>query len=237
MTPIRLLGAASMSGLVAAGGPAILGVVVLIEAGVPIPLPGDVVVLILGAQVATGGFPLWGALLGCEVAAAIGTGVLLLLAHGPGRALIRRLGPRVGLTQARLDHVDSILRRRGAPAVIVGRATPGLRTATVIAAGTSGLRLRWLFILLLAGSTIFELSHLLLGILLGPAAQYALSHAKVPLLIGAGVLLLGGLVFWALRHGRRSALSHWSHAACPACLVTGALQRQKPAPAGTLQPD
>src|SRR5205807_9169550 len=98
MSPLGLIGAASASGIAAAGGPAILGVVVLVEAGVPVPLPGDIVVLVLGARVATGGFPLWAAAVGCELAAVIGTGALLLAAHGPGRVLVRRFGARVGLT-------------------------------------------------------------------------------------------------------------------------------------------
>ena len=223
MTPAGLVAATSAGALTAFSGPAMLGVVVLIEAGVPIPLPGDVVVLVLGARVATGGFPLWLAIFGCEIAAAIGTGALLLLAHGPGRAVIRRAGPHVGLTRDRLGRADAILKRHGAPAVIAGRATPGLRTATVIAAGTSGLSLRRLFLLLLAGSTIFELSHLALGMALGPAAAYALAHARLPLLIAIGVLLLGGIAFWLVHRGRASAMHHWTHAACPACLATGLL--------------
>ena len=223
MSPLGLVAAAAASGIAAAGGPAILGVVVLVEAGVPIPLPGDIVVLVLGARVATGGFPVWAAVIGCELAAVIGTGALLLAAHGPGRVLVRRFGARVGLTEPRLNRVGALLRRRGAAAVITGRATPGLRTATVIAAGTSGLQLRWLFPLLLAGSTIFVQSHLVLGIVLGPAAEYALAHWTVPVAIGVAALLAGGLGVWAVRRGRRSAVEDWSGGACPLCLAVGAL--------------
>ena len=207
----------------------------LVEAGVPIPLPGDIVVIVLGARVATGGFPLWAAVFGCELAAVIGTGALLLAVHGPGRALIKRFGARVGLTEARLDRVDALLRRRGAAAVVAGRATPGLRTATVIATGTSGVRLRWLFPLLLAGSTVFVQSHLFLGIALGPAAEYALAHWTAPVVIGVAALLVGGLAFWAVRRGRRSAVEDWSSGGCPLCLAAGALQQQSEQEAGTLQ--
>jgi membrane protein DedA with SNARE-associated domain len=221
MTPRGLLAAAATGGLAAFGGPAMLGVATLVEAGVPIPLPGDIVVLVLGARVATGGFPLWLAIVGLEVAAVIGMGALLLLCHGPANALMRRLGKRVGLTDARLARVAGLIERRGTAAVIAGRATPGLRTASVIATGTSGVPLRKLFPALLIGSTIFVQSHLVLGMVLGPAAVYLLENARIPLICGAVVLLIGGLAVWAYLHGHRGALHSWSHAGCPACLVTG----------------
>src|SRR4051812_8825675 len=98
------------------------------EAGLPIPIPADLVMLLVGERVAAGVFPLWLAVLAFEAVAVIGTTALFLASRGPGRAVVERLGPRVGLTTDRLDRAVRVVERRGRPALAVGRGTPGLRT-------------------------------------------------------------------------------------------------------------
>ena len=110
------------------------------EAGVPIPVPSDLVMLLLGERVSAGVPPLWLAALALELVAVAGTGALFLAARGPGRALLARLGPRLGLTGPRLARAAGLLERRGWPALAGGRTTPGLRTVTVVAAASSGAR-------------------------------------------------------------------------------------------------
>jgi hypothetical protein len=86
-------GAAGLGGLTA------LALLLPMEAGVPIPLPADLVMLTVGERVAHGTFPLWLAVTGFEAISVLGTTALFLprleLARradaGPGRA--RRAGP------------------------------------------------------------------------------------------------------------------------------------------------
>ena len=68
--------------------------------------------------------------------------LLFSASRGPGNALVRRLGPRIGLTTERLDRAGRFIERRGRVALVIGRGTPGLRTVTAVAAGTSGLSVR-----------------------------------------------------------------------------------------------
>jgi membrane protein DedA with SNARE-associated domain len=83
-----------------AGVPGLLGLLVVMEAGVPIPvpsdlvmLPSDLVMLLLGERVSAGALPLWLAVVLLELVALAGTAALYLAARGPGRALIARFGP------------------------------------------------------------------------------------------------------------------------------------------------
>ena len=138
------------------GAPTALGLLVPMEAGVPIPVPADVVMLLVGERVQAGAFPLWLAVLAFEAVAVVGTVALFVLSRGPGHALVARVGPRVGLTEDRRGRVTALLERRGRPALAVGRGTPGLRTVTVVAAGGSGIAARRALPALVIGSSVFQ---------------------------------------------------------------------------------
>ena len=140
-----MAGERSVAGVLAgagsgAGAPGLLGLLLATEAGVPIPVPSDLVMLLLGERVSAGALPLWLAVLALELVALAGTAALFLAARGPGRALLTRAGPRLGLTGPRLARATGLLERRGWPALAAGRTTPGLRTVTVVAAASSGVR-------------------------------------------------------------------------------------------------
>jgi len=130
------------SGVAGLGGLAALVVLLPMEAGVPIPLPADLVMFTVGERVAAGKFPLWLAVGGFEVIAVVGTSALFLASRGPAHRIITRFGPRLGLTQARVGRAAAFAETRARPGLALGRGTPGLRTITVIAAGVSGLSWR-----------------------------------------------------------------------------------------------
>jgi membrane protein DedA with SNARE-associated domain len=65
------------------------------EAGVPIPVPSDLVMLLLGERVSAGAMPLWLAMVALELVALAGTAALFLAARGPGRAVLSRLLSRL----------------------------------------------------------------------------------------------------------------------------------------------
>ena len=206
------------------------------EAGVPIPLPADLVMFTVGERVAAGRFPLWLAVAGFEVIAAIGTTALFLACRGSAGVVVARYGPRIGLTEARIRRVAAIADTRGQAGLALGRATPGLRTLTVVAVGVSGIRGRRALPALILGSSVFLQLHLVLGLLLGPLADRAFDQAKGPALAAVAVLAAGALVFWRIRR-RNQAPAAWTEAACPACLGLRALVEHVPGLAGIAAAD
>jgi membrane protein DedA with SNARE-associated domain len=206
------------AGAAAAGGLATLGLLLVMEAGIPVPLPADLVMFTVGERVAAGAFPLWLAVAGFEVVAIIGTTVLFVACRGPAHRVIARFGPRVGLSQARVGRATAFVETRGRFALAAGRGTPGLRTLTVVAAGASGLSGRRALPALILGSSVFLQLHLVLGLLLGPLADRVFNQAKGPALVGLAVLLVGALIFWRVRRGKRAGTEAWTEAACPACI-------------------
>ena len=208
------------------------------EAGVPIPVPADLVMFAVGERVAAGKFPLWLAVAGFEVIAVLGTTALFVACRGPARRIIARFGPRLGLTEARLRRAAAFAETRGRAGLALGRGTPGLRTLTVIAAAVSGLNGRRALPALIIGSSVFLQFHLVLGLLLGPLADRAFNQAKGPALIATAVLVAGTVVFWRVRRRRRAAApGAWMEASCPACLGVSLLTGRVPGLAGLAAPD
>ena len=221
---------ANSAGIVAATGsslglgvPAIAGLLTAMEAGVPIPIPSDLVVLVLGERASAGRVSVVLAAVVLETVAVAGTGLLFLAARGPGRNVLTRFGPRLGLTSARLNRATAVVERRGPAALVVGRGTPGLRTVTVVAAGASGLSLRRALPPLVVGSSIFLQLHLVLGYLLGPAAREALERAKGPVVVILVLVAVAGVAFWFVARGKRAGAQASAEACCPACLALGTL--------------
>src|SRR6516164_7513162 len=217
------------SGVAGLSGLAALVVLLPMEAGVPIPLPADLVMFTVGERVAAGKFPLWLAVGGFEVIAVVGTTALFLASRGPAHRIIARFGPRLGLTQARVGRAAAFAETRGRPGLALGRGTPGLRTITVIAAGVSGLSWRRALPALILGSSVFLQVHLGLGLLLGPLAVRAFNQAKGPALVALAVLVAGTLLFWRARRRKRAAPAAWIEATCPACIGVTLLAARVPA--------
>lgn len=205
------------------GLPALTALLVAMEAGVPIPVPSDLLILVLGERTSAGRFPLLLVVLALELVAAMGTAVLFVAVRGPGRAVLTAVGPRLGLTPERLARATGLLERRGAGALFLGRATPGLRTVTVVAAGTSTTPPAQALVPLVVGSSLFVQLHLFLGYFLGPAARDALDRAKGPTVVVLLVVAGAGVVLWIRRRGARAGGQAAAEACCPACMALGAL--------------
>jgi membrane-associated protein len=222
---VRPVGGVVTAGVGSAGMPALFGLLLAMEAGVPVPIPGDLVMLLVGERVSAGALPLWLAVAALELVAVAGTATLFLLARGPARTLLARVGPRVGLTGARQARASALLERRGGPALATGRCTPGLRTVTVVAAAGSGLPAGRAVPALVLGSSVFLQAHLLLGLVLGPVARELLGGVRLPALLALAAVLVVA-VAWLLRRraGRSEETARMlAEGCCPACLAAGAL--------------
>jgi membrane protein DedA with SNARE-associated domain len=221
--------AASSGSTVGLGVPAIVGVVLVADAGAPIPFPTDLLLIVLGERAASGAIPLWLAVLAVELIAVVSTLVLFHLCRGPGYRLVARFGRFIGLTAERMARVRAVIERRGQVGLATGRATPGLRTLTVVAAGGAGLR-AWRAVPALAiGSTIFLQHHLVLGYLVGPGARELLARAAAPVLVAVGIVVVLAVGAWLIarwRHRRDEAPALWHEGLCPGCLLVAAVDRE-----------
>ncbi len=109
------------------------------EAGVPLPLPGDTLILLAGAGIPHGDVNPAVALTLVLLATVVGSSNLYWLSRLGGWAVLRRIGRTVHLGEDRLQRFGGWLRSHPVAAVIVGRLTPGFRIVTSVAAGTFSL--------------------------------------------------------------------------------------------------
>src|SRR5688572_24374942 len=175
------------------------------ETGFPLPLPGDMAMLIAGYRVAQGEMNLFWALALLEVATLLGGSILFWLGARGGRPLLYRYGRFVRLDRAKLDRAEAWLQGRQGTAIVLGRLTPGLRNVTVIAAGVFGVPYRTFLPAFGLGSFLYILVFFCLGLWVGPQAVAALALPRLSLRVVATLLGALGLGAFLLVMYRRAA--------------------------------
>ncbi len=212
---------------------AIFVVMLVKSAGVPIPVPSDVIMLAAAVRAADGRLSLPAAFGALWLALVVGGVVQFALAGGPGRQVLYRYGRYLGLTPGRLDRAAAKLKRGGPLGVGMAILTPGVRAAAVAACGIADVPVGVFVPGLVLGSTAFLGLHFTLGYA-GGSALAALPRDISPLWLLA--LLAVGFAAWLILRRRQrpratvavvfaDAFAAWHEATCPACLALGSVRR------------
>lgn len=191
--------------------------------GVPIPVPGDVILLAIAARAAEGKVVLWLAFVGLLAAIIVGGVLQFQLARGPARRVVVRYGQRLGLTEARLNAVAARMRQGGPLGIGLGVLTPGVRTAVIPACGLTGIPLAIFLPGLALGSAIDLGLHFGIGFV-GSSLLAAIVQPSPLAVVVVALLALVGLGVWLLIARRRratqlTAVTAWTQATCPVCLA------------------
>ena len=149
------------------------------EAGVPLPVPGDILMLVVGVRVHQAHLVLWQALAAMEAATVIGSSTLYGISAHLGRPLAYRYGRLLRLSPERLARAEERIRSGGWRAIVVLRLVPGLRIATVVGCGLFGVPFRIFLPSLALGGFGYLLVFTLLGYTVGPQILAALASFHV----------------------------------------------------------
>ncbi|HEX6796204.1 MAG TPA: DedA family protein [Ktedonobacterales bacterium] len=122
--------------------PALFLLVLIEEAGIPIPIPGDTLVMIAGLQPHRTLLYDVGVIGLASLAVFIGSSILYAVMRRGGRPFLQRYGKYLHLHPDRLDRIERWFLKRGRIAIVLGRLIPGLRIPTTVIAGLSGLPYR-----------------------------------------------------------------------------------------------
>lgn len=185
----------------------ILVIMVVEEAGVPLPIPGDGLLLFAGYLASTGALNLAGSLATVVVGAMVGATILYWLARRGGRRLVLRYGRFLKLDERRLDQLRRLFDRLGYAGPGVARLVPGLRVYTSALAGLADIRYP-IFLTNVAWScTVWGLVFLLLGDYFGAYwSNYTRFSDRLfyPSVLAVG-MLVGGYLWVRSRRRRKSA--------------------------------
>lgn len=178
----------------------VLGLVFLLpalEASVFVGLvvPGEIAVVIGGVVAHGGGLPLWAVIVAAVAGAVSGDQVGYLVGRRFGAGLLDRLPGKVRRS-GEVDRALDVLRRRGAPAVALGRWVAALRALVPGPAGMSGMRRLPFTVANVAGGALWASTVAVLGYLAG--ASYRVLEERLGLGGGVafGVVVLLVLVLW-----------------------------------------
>ena len=150
------------------------------EAGVPVPVPGDVLMLVLGVHARRGSVPLWQAVAVMELATVIGSTVLYFASRMAGRVLVYRYGRFIRLSPERLDRAERWFKQHGSRAVFLGRLVPGLRIVTAVGCGVFDVPFMVFFPAMGLGALDYILVYTLLGYFLGRPVLTLLEKVHIP---------------------------------------------------------
>ncbi len=195
------------------------------SAGVPIPIPADVILLATAARTAQGKFILWQAVVVVLFAVVFGGLIQFLIIRGPGRRSLFRFGRFLGLTPARLDAASARVKQGGILGMTIAILVPGVRGVAIAAAGLADLPLRTFVPALVLGSALFLSGHFFLGYL-GDLLLSVFPWWSVLALIV--ILLLIASALWITAQRRRkiarrervaAVLELLHEGVCPVCLA------------------
>ncbi len=205
---------------------AIVGLILVKEAGLPIPVPGDLIVIGAGVAAGRGDLDPVVALVAIVVASIVGGVIQFGLLRSVARPALLSLLSRV-TTAERIDGQAGRLRRGGARSVAVARSTPGVRIVAIAASALADLPASVFVAGLALGNAVFISAHFALGYLLGEPVVTAVGGALGPLAIAGVALAVLGAVGWLVLGRRRrgaagspvAVIGDWADACCPACLA------------------
>ena len=172
------------------------GLAAVMAAESVLPIPSEVVLPVVGLQVAAGQLLFWGAVLAATAGSVLGAWALYAFGRWGGRPLTLRLYRLLGVSGERLTRAESWFGRRGAGVVLLGRLVPGVRGVISIPAGTLRMPLGRFLALTAAGSLMWNAALIGAGAVIVDRWQLVLSAvpAVAPYVVaagaGAGVLLV-----------------------------------------------
>lgn len=166
--------------------------VFLEEMGIPLPLPGNFLLMYLGMQ-SHSRVNIIQTTAAMTLASMLGSVVLYCIAERVGRPAMLRWGRYFGLEHKRVARIEAWLARYGSVTIAIGRVLPGLRTPTSAVAGIFDIPLRIFVPFTALAGFLWTAFWLAMGSVLGRQlhlTRYASGSHLVGTFVVAGACLL-----------------------------------------------
>ncbi|HSP08793.1 MAG TPA: VTT domain-containing protein [Candidatus Dormibacteraeota bacterium] len=168
------------------------------EAGVPLPVPGELTLIAAGLLIATGGLDPWLfvplAMASCLAGSLTGYSWARLV----GERGLRAAAAKLHQTK-RLDKVTARLRQAGPREIAISRLIPGLRVYTTLAAGAVAVDRRTFLIGITPVTVLWVAVLLVVGVVAGVPAERFLGQLEALVLQGGILIVLGVGSYIAIR--------------------------------------
>jgi undecaprenyl-diphosphatase len=179
----------------------LVGVMAFFETGAFVGLiaPGETVMLVGGLVAGQGEIDVL-RLIGIAWAAAVtGDVTSFVLGRRLGRAFLVRHGPKVSITEERLEKVEAFFERHGGKAILFGRFVGIVRAVAPFLAGSSGMALRRFLPYDVIGAGLWASTFILLGYIFWASFDRVVHYAEQgALALGTVICVVAGLT-WFVR--------------------------------------
>lgn len=149
------------------GGISLFFILLIEESGVPLPIPGDGLLLFSGFLISQrtlfAPFVIVAAFLGVIC----GSSILYFIGHKGGRPFVRKFGKYFLLPESRVNTYSELFQRHSSLAIIVGRYIPGMRVIFSFLAGLFGLPYKKFISQVAIASIIWVGGLITIGVFLG----------------------------------------------------------------------
>jgi membrane protein DedA with SNARE-associated domain len=206
------------------------GIILLKEIGIPLPMPGDLLIIGAGASFASD-LPAAGVVLAALLLAGyVGASIQFFLFGTALRRPFLAALERLGVGPARLGSLSDRFHSAGIKAVALSRMTPGVRIAVVPAAALAAIPYTVFLPGIIVGNGVFVAAHFAFGFALGAYAQELLRRISDPKVVTAAVLIafaIAGVVVLRTRARRAKTADTyecWADCSCPACVTVVAMR-------------
>jgi len=143
-------------------GLALFFILLVEESGVPMPIPGDFLILYSGS-VLINIFELVSTFFGVLIGAALGSTFLFIISRHIGRPIIYKFGKYILVPKSRLKTIEKYFHRHSHDAVLFGRFLPGMRVIISLVAGIMGMKYKGFITQVLIATTIWATGLIIIG--------------------------------------------------------------------------
>jgi len=192
---------------------------------VPLPVPGDLLIIGAGATLAGDAPSAITVLAIILVAGFVGASAqFFVLGTALRRPLLAALG-RLGIGEERLGGLSDRFRSGGSVSIAITRMTPGVRIAVIPAAAVARLPFMVFLPGIVAGNAVFVTAHFGVGFLFGAYAKDLIERFGWTAIAIVAVLAVLAIAGWLIIRRRRAAEAQtdayecWADCSCPACVA------------------
>lgn len=166
---------------------------------VGLPIPDEVLLTYVGYNVFQGKMMYLLAVVSAFLGAVTGISISYLIGTKLGLPFLKRFGPKIHITQQRIEYTQSLFNKYGNIVLIVGYFIPGVRHLTAYIAGISHMKLRKFMVFSYSGAFLWSITFISLGYELGERwflVEGYINRYKFYVFIVGTLLVLGTVTYY-----------------------------------------
>ncbi|WP_017727898.1 DedA family protein [Halalkalibacterium ligniniphilum] len=172
-----------------------------------VPIPDEVLLTYVGYIVSQGKMSYLFSLISACSGAIAGISISYLLGNKLGTPFLEKFGPKIHLTEKRIDYTKRLFNKVGPFLLFIGYFIPGVRHITAYLAGINALPYKKFAIYAYSGAIFWGFTFITLGKKLGDhwmKVQYYMSYYSVYFILFVIITFIVGYLYWIKKDSKET---------------------------------